>query len=83
MNEIDEAIVEFLREDLCRARYLLARHTPDPAGWCYHQGAMSDRYHWPCRLYRCARAAVTPVLPAQCNGTEINGTADVVSLQRP
>jgi hypothetical protein len=57
-------IVEFLRADLTRARWMLQQHIPDHCGWCYHQGAY-EQYRWPCQLFQCAQDAVSMPPPSR------------------
>ena len=56
-DTVYDAVVEFLRKDLSRARWMVAQHFPDHYGWCYHQGA-HEQYRWPCQLFQCAQKAL-------------------------
>lgn len=57
-TETDNALTEWLGNDLRRARWLLSMHFDVGGGWCQHQGATRSRYRFPCRLYSCARQAL-------------------------
>lgn len=57
-TETDDALTEWLSNDLRRARWLLSMHFDVGGGWCHHQGANRSRYRFPCRLYSCARHAL-------------------------
>jgi hypothetical protein len=61
-----DPIVEFLRADLTRARWMLQQHIPDHCGWCYHQGAY-EQYRWPCQLFQCAHDAIASTPPPTRN----------------
>lgn len=52
-----DPIVEFLKMDLRRARWLLSKHIPYRNGWCSHQGAY-EQFRWPCQLFQCAQDAI-------------------------
>jgi hypothetical protein len=61
-DEAYDQVVEFLRADLRRARWMLQQHIPDHYGWCYHQGA-HEQYRWPCQLLQCAQDAIASMPP--------------------
>ena len=61
-DEAYDPIVEFLRADLKRARWMLQQHIPHHGGWCYHQGAF-EKYRWPCQLFQCAHDAMMSAPP--------------------
>lgn len=56
----DEALTQWLFNDLTRAHWLLARHFRTDDGFCWHQGAdpRRERHSHPCRIHNAARAAV-------------------------
>lgn len=64
----DDALAEWLGNDLRRAYRLMSTHLPGPGGWCTHQGAdpRRERWRWPCRLHNAAHHAViarSPLAP--------------------